>query len=166
MDLPSFFTDTGFQDNSPLVYFYLFIYATACAIFLPTPSEAPIFLYPKFPMTFILIISALGKGIGACIVCEWWELLDTLLIRFKLRRLTFRKDRLERYIQKWGFWAYFFTQAVPFMPMRTAIYVYSYLGRNTSLVGLGAGIGTVIRMLFMYGIVWLGYLSIKSIMPQ
>ena len=149
--------------NNLLLIFYVFIYNIACAIFLPTPSEAPMLLYKKVPLPIIILISAFGKGLGAYIVCRTWATLDKTLKKFRLSFLFWPKARIERYIRGKGFIAYLIMQSIPFMPMRSSIYIFSYISQNGKQVAIGAIIGTILRNIIMLLLFYFGYLSIQGI---
>ena len=159
-----------FQANDFLIAFYIFVYEIFCAIFLFTPSEAPILLskapvllYPRLSFLTIIIISALGKGFGAWIVCKWLDILEKLFKHLHLHRFFSPKTRIKNYLASKGFIAYFLMQAIPFMPMRSSIYVYSFISRNGAKVAIGAAIGTIFRNLLMLLLIWFGYISAKTL---
>lgn len=145
-----------------IVVFYVFIYNIACAIFWPTPSEAPLLLYKELPLPIIILVSAIGKGVGAYIVCKTWFTLDKVLKKIRFRFLFWPKSRIELYIKNKGFIAYLLMQSIPFMPMRSGIYIYSYISQDSKLVAIGAFIGTIFRNLLMLVLVYFGYVTIQA----
>ena len=128
------------------------VYQVACTLFWPTPSEAPLLLYPRMSLVTILGLCVVGKVVGAVAILAGWKRAERLSARAPERVLRFRdwvRDRLVRY----GFAAYFVTQAIPFMPMRTGLYVYAGIARSWPPVVLGIAVGTVVRNLLMLGLV-------------
>jgi hypothetical protein len=172
-----FVSNGFFQVNHWLIAFYIFVYEIACAMFWPTPSEAPLLLYAQIPLFLIIIVSAIGKGIGAYLVCKWWNIIDEIfkklhkileelheiLKKLHLVGILRIKTRVEHWIKKRGFPAYLVTQAIPLVPMRTGIYVYSYVSRDAMKVAIGAALGAVIRNLSVLFLYWMGLTSIKAI---
>ena len=62
------------------------------------------------------------------------------------------RDRVRRWVLRYGFPAYFLTQAVPFMPMRTGLYVYAGIAKTWRPVVFGVAAGTVVRNLIVLGL--------------
>jgi hypothetical protein len=136
----------------PVTMLSIVVYQVACTLFWPTPSEAPLLLYPRMSLMSILALCVVGKVLGAVTILAGWAQVERLATRVPERFAGFRKwvrDRLARY----GFPAYFVMQAVPFMPMRTSLYVYAGIARSWRPVVLGIAVGTVIRNLLMFGLV-------------
>ena len=128
------------------------VYQVACTLFWPTPSEAPLLLYPKWSLVTILALCVIGKVLGAVVILAGWTQFERLAARIPERFVRGRdwvRDRLIRY----GFPAYFVMQAVPFMPMRTSLYVYAGVAKDWRLVVVGIAVGTVVRNLLMFGLV-------------
>jgi uncharacterized membrane protein YdjX (TVP38/TMEM64 family) len=138
---------------------YVFLYELACAVFWPTPSEAPLLLYRQVPLAWIILACSAGKGCGAYLVCRGWRGLDAVLAPLGLARVSALRDRVRERLARGGFAAYFLMQALPFLPMRTAIYVYASVAGDWRPVVAGAAIGTACRSLLMLAIVAAGYLS-------
>ncbi len=153
------------QTNPIVIFLYIFFYEVLCAIFWPTPSEAPLLLYPRFSLFTINFVCALGKGFGAYVVCKGYDILEVLLKRLHIAHFLMISPRVRSLILKKGFWAYLLIQSVPFMPMRTGIYIYSFTARNSILVALGAFVGTIIRNYLMFLLVMLGYISFRKLYP-
>ena len=151
------------QTNPIVIFLYIFFYEVLCAIFWPTPSEAPLLLYPKFSLFAINVVCALGKGIGAYLVCKGYDILEVLFKRLHIDRFLMVSPRVQSLILKKGFWAYLLIQSVPFMPMRTGIYIYSFTTRNGFFVAFGAFVGTIIRNYLMFFLVMLGYISLRKL---
>lgn len=144
----------------------IFIYSAACAVYLPLPSEAPMFLYPDLSRLTVLLACAAGKGAGAYFVFISGSLIQQSRPYNKLLGFLHLKDYWERFtnwvaqfIRSYGLWGFFIFMSVPAMPMRTPIYVASVLKvRRLSFV-LAVMAGTIVRNTLVY---W-GYLGIKSI---
>jgi uncharacterized membrane protein len=128
------------------------IYQVACTIFWPTPSEAPLLLYPRMSLMLILALCVVGKVIGAIAILAGWTRLERLAARAPKRVLRSR-DRVRDWLGRYGFPAYLVTQAVPFMPMRTGLYVYAGIAKDWRPVVLGIAVGTVVRNLLIFGLV-------------
>jgi hypothetical protein len=127
-------------------------YQVACTLFWPTPSEAPLLLYPKMSLVVILALCVLGKVLGALAILAGLTRVERWVARGP-RRLAGLRDRLRQRLVRWGFPAYFVMQAVPFMPMRASLYLYAGIARDRRLVVLGIAVGTVVRNLLMLGLV-------------
>jgi hypothetical protein len=128
------------------------VYQVACTLFWPTPSEAPLLLYPQWSLVTILALCVVGKVLGAITILVGWTHMERLAVRAPGRVVRFRdwvRDRLAR----WGFPAYLVMQSVPFMPMRTSLYVYAGVAKDWRPVVLGIAAGTVVRNLLMFGLV-------------
>ena len=128
------------------------IYQVACTLFWPTPSEAPLLLYPRMSLVTIVALCVVGKVVGAVAILAGWKQAERFSVRAPEPVLLVRawvRDRLVRY----GFPAYFVTQAIPFMPMRTGLYIYAGIAKSWRPVVLGIAVGTVVRNLLMLGLV-------------
>ena len=138
--------------NVPLTVLSVVVYQVACTLFWPTPSEAPLLLYPKMSLVTILALCVVGKVLGAVAILAGW----TQVERFTKRapeRLVRVRDRVRERLARYGFPAYFVMQAVPFMPMRTSLYLYAGLAKSWRPVVVGIAAGTVVRNLLMFGLV-------------
>ena len=136
----------------PITALSIVVYQVACTLFWPTPSEAPLLLYPRLSLVVILGLCVVGKVLGAVAILTGWTQMERLAVRAPGRIVRFRNwvsDRLARY----GFPAYFVMQAVPFMPMRVSLYVYAGIANSWRPVVLGIAAGTVVRNLLMFGLV-------------
>jgi hypothetical protein len=138
------------------------VFEALCAIIVPIPSELPLLLYPRISLVIILLTSAIGKGIGAYIVCMWFTKIEELANKFQISRFFWTMDRIEGFIRKKGFIGYLMMQSIPFAPMRSSIYAYSVIHRDPKTVMKGAFFGTIIRNLLMFLLLTLGYISFKS----
>jgi membrane protein YqaA with SNARE-associated domain len=146
---------------------YIFLYSAACAIFLPLPSEAPMFLFPNLSRVTVLVVCALGKGCGAYIIFlsgDWISqsgTLNRLVKMFGLERLWIRLLAWSNRIMKsYGLVGFLMLMSLPGMPMRSAIYSFSILRINGVVFALGVAIGTVVRN----SLVYFGYVGIKSLL--
>lgn len=138
--------------NVPITALSIVVYQVACTLFWPTPSEAPLLLYPRMSLVTILALCVIGKVLGAVVILVGWTHVERVAARVPARFVRGRdwvRDRLTRY----GFPAYFVMQAVPFMPMRTSLYVYAGIAKDWRPVVLGIAVGTVVRNLLMFGLV-------------
>jgi hypothetical protein len=136
----------------PVTALSVILYQIACTLFWPTPSEAPLLLYPRMPLVTILALCVVGKVLGAVAILAGWKQVERLSRRMPPRFTGLRewvRERLARY----GFAAYFVMQAVPFMPMRTSLYVYAGIAKTWRPVVLGMAAGTVVRNLLVFELV-------------
>ena len=136
----------------PITALSIVVYQVACTLFWPTPSEAPLLLYPRLSLITILALCVIGKVLGAVVILAGWTRIERWSARIPAR-FTGARDRVQRWLGRYGFPAYFLMQAVPFMPMRTSLYVYAGLARSWPPVVLGIAAGTVVRNLLMFGLV-------------
>jgi uncharacterized membrane protein YdjX (TVP38/TMEM64 family) len=136
----------------PLTALSVVAYQVACTLFWPTPSEAPLLLYPRISLVTILALCVVGKVLGAVVILTGWRQVERFSARMPARARAAR-DRIRRWLVRYGFAAYFLTQAVPFMPMRTGLYLYAGIARSWPPVVLGIAVGTIVRNLLMLGLV-------------
>jgi len=146
---------------------YIFLYS-ACAVYLPVPSEAPMFWFPSLPRSTVLIVCALGKGAGAYVmfwsgdrfrqtalfekVTDWFHsAMDYVGILDKW--LSFLRW-IDRLIQRYGLWGFLLVMSIPGVPMKTPIYSVSVLRISGPKFALAVMAGTVVRNSVVYG----GYL--------
>ena len=127
-------------------------YQVACTLFWPTPSEAPLLLYPRWPLVTILALCVAGKVLGALAILTGWRRAEGLVARAPERILRLRLWLRQRLVRH-GFSAYLVTQAVPFMPMRTGLYVYAGIASRWWPVVVGVALGTVVRNLLVLALV-------------
>jgi len=157
----------SFYDFGDIVY--ILVYEAACAIFLPLPSEAPMFLFVNLSRATVLVACALGKACGAYVVFRSGDAVrqSAFFIRM-IRAVEFERVWLsmtiwsKKFMHKYGFLGFLFLMSIPGMPMRSAIYSVSMLGINALQFSIGSAAGTVIRNLLVY---W-GYLSLRSLFLQ
>ena len=137
--------------NLPLTAISVVVYQVACTLFWPTPSEAPLLLYPRISLVTILALCVVGKVLGAVAILAGWQQVERFGARMPAR-LTRAREGVRAWLVRYGFPAYFLTQAVPFMPMRTGLYVYAGIAKSWRPVVLGIALGTVVRNLLMLGL--------------
>jgi hypothetical protein len=137
--------------NLPLTAVSVVVYQVACTLFWPTPSEAPLLLYPRISLVTILALCVVGKVLGAVAILAGWKQIERFGARMPAR-VSCARDRVRARLVRYGFPAYFLTQAVPFMPMRTGLYVYAGIAKSWRPVVLGIAVGTVVRNLLMLGL--------------
>jgi hypothetical protein len=137
--------------NLPLIALSVVVYQVACTLFWPTPSEAPLLLYPRISLVTILALCVIGKVLGAVVILAGWTQVERFGARLPAR-VTGARDWVRNWLVRYGFPAYFLTQAVPFMPMRTGLYVYAGIAKSWRPVVLGIALGTVVRNLLMLGL--------------
>jgi hypothetical protein len=136
----------------PITALAIVVYQVACTLFWPTPSEAPLLLYPRMPLVAILVLCTVGKVLGAVVILAGWKQVERFSARMPAR-LAGVRDRVRHWLGRYGFPAYLVMQSVPFMPMRTSLYVYAGLAKTWPPVLLGIAAGTVVRNLLMFGLV-------------
>ena len=137
--------------NLPLTAVSVVVYQVACTLFWPTPSEAPLLLYPKISLVTILALCVIGKVLGAVAILAGWKQVERFGARMPAR-VAGARDWIRNWLVLYGFPAYFLTQAVPFMPMRTGLYVYAGIAKSWRPVVLGIAVGTVVRNLIVLGL--------------
>jgi hypothetical protein len=137
--------------NLPLTALSVVVYQVACTLFWPTPSEAPLLLYPRISLVTILALCVIGKVLGAVAILAGWKQVERFGARMPAGAAGAR-EWIRNWLVRYGFPAYFLTQAVPFMPMRTGLYVYAGIAKSWRPVVLGIALGTVVRNLLMLGL--------------
>src|SRR5207248_652251 len=81
----------------------IFVYSAACSIFLPFPSEAPMFLFPELSRITVLILCSLGKGSGAYIAFisgDWLSKSDFFANLIRLLRIEHLQIKLLNWSQR------------------------------------------------------------------
>ena len=146
---------------------YIFFYTAACAVLIPTPVEAPMFLFPQLSRITVLLASALGKGFGSYLIFITGDRFRktkvfSSVIEFRLIKPVWEKlsNWSEKIIRKYGFLGFIICQGTPGLPMRSSIYSVSILGIDSFQFALGSAIGTVIRCTIVYA--W--YVGLKSLL--
>jgi membrane protein DedA with SNARE-associated domain len=134
------------------------LYEAGCAIFLPLPSEAPMFLFPELSRATVLAVCAVGKGCGAYIVLASGDRLrQSPLFHSMLRALAVERawsrlsDWGDRFMRRYGFAGFLFVQSCPGLPMRSAIYSVSLLNITAVKFAVGVAIGGTVRNVLVYG---------------
>jgi len=118
----------GFSQD-PLTYLPLFLlYVILAAVFLPIPVEIGLFNSAIHPL-FLIIVLAIGKGIGAFIVFYIGGGVRSL---FKGRvwgsQLTKKiLMTLERFVKKYGYYGLFIIMSIPLMVDSITLYLFSLL---------------------------------------
>ena len=146
--------------------FYIFFYEAACAIFLPLPSEAPMFMFPNLSRVTVLATCAVGKTAGAWVVFIFGDrlrqskigatIVDVMRLRSSVEKLSHWS---EKFVNSYGYLGFIFLMSTPGMPMRSTIYSVSVLKINVALFAGGVALGTIIRN----SLVWGGYYGLKAI---
>jgi hypothetical protein len=126
-------------------------YTAACAVFLPTPSEAVILLRGRVSLFDILVAAAIGKALGSLVLGQAAISIAGWIDRSRFASLVAISDRRRAQLTRWGLPAYFVMQSVPFLPMRSSIYAYAHISRSLPRVVVGAGVGTLVRTTLMLG---------------
>lgn len=129
----------------------ILLYTAACAVFLPTPSEAVLLLRDQVPLRDILIAAAIGKALGSLVLGQAAIGIAGWIERSRFARLVALSDRRRAQLVRWGLPAYVVMQSVPFLPMRSSIYAYAHISRSLPRVAIGAGVGTLVRTTLMLG---------------
>lgn len=152
---------------------YIYLYSAACAIYLPLPSEAPMFLFPGVPRVLVLLVCALGKGSGAYLVFAFghrfrdsrtFQALSNasaaLMKAIHVIQLwNWLSKRIESLVIRYGIWGFLLAMAIPSAPMRSAIYAASLVKIDGLRLTIAVMIGTIIRNSLVY---W-GYLGLHSL---
>ena len=159
--------------------FKTFVYSMFCAMFLPTPSEAPLALMPDFiwgnwfMIGSILGFSAIGKGLGAALLA----FSTPSIVRFfpgidKLANASWIKSILNHWqsnqlLFNWkAAVIYFLFQAIPFAPMRTSTIALAFFCKSSKLFVFSifwlSALGTIFRMLLMLWLIKVGLAILPS----
>lgn len=134
------------------------IYTFLCALFLPTPSEAPLLLTTFLPLPVLFLVACFGKALGSVGLAfgvSWYmdrpDDVDNWL--GKLVRKASGSWQSSIGVQSWLAVFYFVFQSIPFLPMRTSTLAYAHLVGRTSymylVVFILSGVGTFFRMYLM-----------------
>jgi uncharacterized membrane protein YdjX (TVP38/TMEM64 family) len=133
------------------------LYTAACAVFLPLPSEAPMFLFPELSRVAVLLACAAGKGAGSAVVFASGRRLSrsafftAALGRLGIARIWARLVRWSgRIVATYGLPGFVVLQSVPGMPMRAPIYAVSLLGVAIAPFAIAVGVGTLLRNTLVY----------------
>lgn len=139
-----------------------FLYSALCAVFLPTPSEAPLLLLNVLAPIPVIFISSAGKMIGSLVLAlisrRATGAVFTLLLRRKY--IVPESGFIASINGKWGLTAYGLCQAIPFLPMRTSTIVLASTSRPGRAIFLNIAVisflGSIIRMLIVWWLVRAG----------
>src|SRR5438067_10479410 len=151
---------------------YIYLYSAACAIYLPLPSEAPMFLFPGISRLLVLLACALGKGSGAYVVFALGHrfhaspasraisnfALTVMKTLHLIRPWNWLSHKVEWLVIRYGIWGFLLTMAIPSAPMRSAIYAASLVKIDGFRLSIAVMIGTVVRNSLVY---W-GYFGLHS----
>jgi membrane protein DedA with SNARE-associated domain len=132
----------------------LFFYSLATSIFLPTPFEILLSNAVKhLSVWWVVLIAATAKTIGAWIVLMLGdkanEGLETLLEKRAVLRKLF--NAMERFAQKYGYFAVFVLFAIPFMSDTAPLFVLAVLNMRKSIFLAVSFLAIVARsLLYIY----------------
>jgi len=152
--------------GDPISYSIIFlIYVIFAAIILPIPVEIGLF-NPYIHPIWLIIILAIGKGIGAFIVFN-----ISKTIRKKIKKITIEKNwkitkkiisKSENFVKKYGHYGLFIIMSIPLMVDSITLYLFSLLNpieEKTTLtltkfvminMAAGATRGIIILSIFYY----------------
>jgi membrane protein YqaA with SNARE-associated domain len=152
--------------GDPISYSIIFfIYVILAAIILPIPVEIGLF-NPYINPIWLIIILAIGKGIGAFIVFN-----ISRTIRKKIKKITIGKNwkitkkiisKSEDFVKKYGHYGLFIIMSIPLMVDSITLYLFSLLNpteEKTTLtsskfviinIAAGATRGLIILSIFYY----------------
>jgi membrane protein YqaA with SNARE-associated domain len=115
--------------GDPIIYSLIFfIYVILAAIILPIPVEIGLFNSFIHPV-FLVLILAIGKGIGASLVFE----IGTR-IRGGLKKRSYKSSFMkkivnwcERLVRKYGYYGLFIIMSIPLMIDSATLYLFTLL---------------------------------------
>ena len=117
--------------EDPFSYSIIFlVYVILAAIILPIPVEIGLF-NPYINPILLIIILAIGKGIGAFIVFN-----ISKELRKKIKKITVGKNwkitkkiisKLENFVKKYGHYGLFIIMSIPLMVDSITLYLFSLL---------------------------------------
>jgi membrane protein DedA with SNARE-associated domain len=130
----------------------LFFYSLATSIFLPTPFEILLSNAVKhLDVWWVVLIAATAKTIGAWIVLllgdKANEGLETVLEKHAVLRKAF--TAMERFAQKYGYFAVFAIFAIPFMSDTAPLFILAVLDMRKSLF-LGVSFLAIVARSLLY----------------
>jgi hypothetical protein len=136
---------------------YIYTYAIVCGALLPTPIEAPMFLYPNLSRIAVLCACSLGKGTGSYLVFKSGAMFRRTVIFDWLTGLplfsivwSWLSSISDRLIQSYGWIGFVVCQATPGLPMRSAVFAVSVMEVHAFRFAIGSAIGTCLRCLIVY----------------
>jgi len=135
----------------------IFLYEAGTAVFLPTPSEAPLFAYSWIPLGWIFVFAVAGKILGSYLIFFAGDRVKTSA---RFRRLAEHQRAIravvswsERFVDRYGILAIFVLLSVPGFPDTVSLYLFALVGKRPIVFALAAGLGTGVRMiLVLFGI--------------
>jgi len=152
--------------GDPISYSIIFlIYVILAAIILPIPVEIGLF-NPYIHSIWLIIILAIGKGIGALIVFN-----VSKTIRKKIKKISIGNNwkvtkkivsKSENFVKKYGHYGLFIIMSIPLMVDSITLYLFSLLNpieEKTTLtltkfvminMAAGATRGIIILSIFYY----------------
>lgn len=154
------------------IVLYEFVCGTVAGI-----TELPMFLFPNLSRTAVVLSCCIGKGLGAYSILLFGTRIQSFSLWNRVRgygaRLLKRagvlnvaervNTRLESFVKRNGFPAYLLLMSVPFAPMRSTTYAAALLGAPPLMYAIGAAIGTAVRNLIVYYLIYFGYMRLTSI---
>ena len=152
--------------GDPIIYSIIFlIYVILAAIILPLPVEIGLF-NPYINPTWLIIILAVGKGIGAFIVFNLSK-----IIRKNFKKISIGKNwkitkkiilKSEKFVKKYGHYGLFIIMSIPLMVDSITLYLFSILNpteQKTALnqtkfviinIAAGATRGIIILLIYYF----------------
>ena len=152
--------------EDPLSYsFVFFIYVILAAVILPIPVEIGLF-NPYIHPVLLIIILALGKGLGALIVYHiGLGLRKSIKKRFRGGVITNKLiTKCENFVKKYGYFGLFIVMSIPLMIDSASLYLFSVLNTKRKksersmilskfiLINIGAGFlrGSIVILISYY----------------
>ncbi|HUR25910.1 MAG TPA: VTT domain-containing protein [Candidatus Thermoplasmatota archaeon] len=132
----------------------LFFYSLATSIFLPTPFEILLGnAVGHLGVLWTVLVAAVAKTVGAWIVlmlgAKANEGLETMLEKHAVLRKVF--EAMERFAQKYGYFAVFALFAIPFMSDTAPLFVLAVLNMHKSIFLGVTFLAIVVRsLLYIY----------------
>lgn len=130
MDITDLFLNTI---QNPLIYGTVFlIYVILTVVILPVPVEIGLFNPYISPLILVMIL-AIGKGVGALIVFELGTLFRRKLKRYHISSRITKKIilMLEDFVKKYGYIGLFIIMSIPLMFDSLTLYFFSLLNPDT-----------------------------------
>ena len=87
--------------NVPTTALGIVVYQVACTLFWPTPSEAPLLLYPRISLVTILALCVIGKVLGAVAILAGWKQVERFGARMPAR-VAGARDRVRTWLVRIG----------------------------------------------------------------
>ena len=120
--------------NDPVSYsIVFFIYVILASIILPIPVEIGLFNSNINPVVLIIIL-AIGKGIGAFIAFEIGSRVRGGLKKRSYQNIIMKKiiNWCERFVMKYGYYGLLIIMSTPLMLDSATLYLFSILNPNES----------------------------------